>query len=105
MSALDKPYALYSDRSRQLYETLGMVCNLQMAETKPGYITGGMTGNVISSFKNIVMSGSKGLQGGKYSQNGGEWVFEGGELRWCRRMRNTGDHAEVEELREVLGMS
>ena len=105
MSSLEKPFPIYSDRFRQLYDKLGMVVNLQQADKKPDYITNGLWSDVYSSLRNIVTSGSKGFQGGKYSQNGGEWLFENGEVKWGRRMRNTMDHAEIKELKEVLGMS
>lgn len=41
---------------------------------------------------------------GDYKQNGGEYLFEDGELKWCHRMKTTSDHAEVKELKEVLGL-
>lgn len=41
---------------------------------------------------------------GDYKQNGGEYLFEDGELKWCHRMRTTSDHAEVKELKQVLGL-
>ena len=70
----------------------------------PEYLTKSVAGSVVSSFKNILFSGPKGFKGGPYSQNGGEWVFEGGECRWVRRMKGTADHTLVEELGGVLGM-
>ena len=51
---------------------------------------------------NAITAGMKGTRGGSANRQGGEWVFEGGELRWCHRMQNSQDHAEVEELKEVL---
>jgi len=40
------------------------------------------------------------------NQNGNVLGVEGEEKRvtWCHRMRNTRDHAEIPELREVLGL-
>lgn len=43
-------------------------------------------------------------KGGPPKQNGGEFLFEGGELKWSHRMQCVQDHCDVEELREVLGM-
>lgn len=43
-------------------------------------------------------------KGGPPNQNGGEFLFEGGELRWSHRMQCVQDHCDVEELREVLGV-
>ena len=39
---------------------------------------------------------------GKKSQNGGELIWVDGEIKWARRMQNTRDHVEVEELERVL---
>src|ERR1700761_2022402 len=96
-------YPIYTDRERTLYTKLGMVTNLKPSpEGKPEYMPGSPLLDALASMKNIVTSGSKGLKGGKYSQNGGEWLFEGGELKWCRRMRNTQDHTTLKELKEGL---
>lgn len=43
-------------------------------------------------------------KGGPPGQNGGEFLFEGGELVWSHRMQSTQDHCEAEELRGVLGV-
>jgi hypothetical protein len=46
---------------------------------------------------------------GGVGKKGVEGMLEGGyseekRVTWCHRMRNTRDHAEMEELREVLGL-
>ena len=64
----------------------------------------GMFGIVTSSFKNALFSGTKAIKGGPAAQNGGEWLFQGGECKFVHRMRNTQDHMEIKELREVLGI-
>ena len=95
MSLLDKPFFIYTDRSRKLYYTLDMLVNLQQGDHKPDYITRSIVYDSFMSMKNILTSGAKGFKGGAYAQNGGEWLFENGELKWCRRMRNTMDNTEV----------
>lgn len=54
-----------------------------------------------------------GWKGGKSAQVGGEFLFETTEdeqgsettkVTWCHRMKSTRDHAEVAELRQVLGL-
>lgn len=80
------------------------------------------------------LKGGKALKGGNYAQVGGEFLFEpinintpasspavfeenkelgitappaDGEdkrVTWCHRMKNTRDHAEIPELREILGL-
>jgi hypothetical protein len=37
-------------------------------------------------------------------ENGGEWFFKDGKVEWCRRMQHTADHAEISELKTVLGL-
>ena len=44
------------------------------------------------------------LSGGAPRQVGGEFVFEGGKVTWCKRMRNTRDHAEIPEIKQHLGL-
>ena len=46
------------------------------------------------------------LSGGDFWQVGGEFLFgSDGTVRWCHRMRNTRDHAELDQLRKELQMS
>lgn len=44
------------------------------------------------------------LSGGAPRQVGGEFLFEGGKVAWCKRMRNTRDHAEISEIKQHLGL-
>lgn len=84
-----------------------MVVTLDLGPTKPEYLKSNLLTGSVSSIMTIFKSGpKKGLSGGKFSQNGGEWIFnEKGELTWCRRMLNTRDHSEVPELQKVLGLA
>lgn len=56
----------------------------------------------LAGMYNALTSGWKGMKGGSATRQGGEWLFQDGELKWCHRMQNSQDHAEVEELKEVL---
>jgi hypothetical protein len=89
-----------------------------------------MRKNMLYSMAKSLVQGLKQLKGGLVSkagdiqQVGGEFLFEpvgdmtaspmvtpvheDGEekkITWCHRMRNTRDHAEIPELREVLGFN
>lgn len=65
MSALgDEAFPIYCDPGRKLYEKLSMVSNLKSAGQKPEYMTTGLVANVLSSAKNILMSGSTAFKGG-----------------------------------------
>ncbi|KAK5136529.1 hypothetical protein LTR08_002873 [Meristemomyces frigidus] len=98
------PFPIYCDPERRLYAKLGMVVNTKLGE-QPGYAKQGFVVATLSSAWHIVSSGKKAFGGGDYGQNGGELLFEGSDLRWCHWMRNTRDHAEVGELRMVLGLA
>lgn len=67
LSALgsDETYPIYCDPNRKLYEKFGMAYNTKRAYEKSEYITMGITSMVVSSLKNGIMSGSKGLKGGE----------------------------------------
>lgn len=92
----------------------------------------GVFKSMVQSLKHL--KGGMVFQGGDYQQVGGEFLFEsvnmstpisspdvGDEnkqiganaasgyaeekkITWCHRMRNTRDHVEIPELREVLGL-
>lgn len=81
-----------------------MLSNLSSGNTKPKYVKKGMVGLVAGGIKNAAMSGTKALSGGHPAQNGGEMLFANGELVWFKRMRHTQDHAEVDELKGVIGL-
>ena len=101
---VDNSYPIYCDPHRTIYKKLNMTENLQQGDTKPEYIKRGSIENALGSIKNAVAGGGQAVKGGSVSQNGGEWLFANGELVWARRMRHTADHAEVGELKEVLGL-
>lgn len=81
-----------------------MMSNVKSGETSPAYIKKGMVGIVTDSIKNAALSGTAAFKGGNPAQNGGEMLFANGELVWFKRMRHTQDHAEIAELKEVLGL-
>jgi hypothetical protein len=71
---------------------------------KPGYIHSNIFITSVQSVVQGLKNGNKALKGGDFKQVGGEFLFEDGKPVWVHRMRNTRDHAEVEQLREVLGL-
>lgn len=93
-------FDVYTDPTRALYIALGMTCNLSLGDKKPDYIRKNFLGTVLDGVWSTLTSPT--ASPGKKTQNGGEWIFVDGELRWCRRMRNTRDHAEVKELKAIL---
>lgn len=95
------PFPIFCDPSRAIYEKLGMVCNFG-GGPRPTYIASSTIAIIWRSTMNMLFAGRQGRQGGDFKQNGGEWLFGAGELRWFNRMRNTMDHTEVGKLKEIL---
>ncbi|CAD0038438.1 hypothetical protein D6C86_07954 [Aureobasidium pullulans] len=91
-------FEIYTDPSRVTYDTLGMTCNLGLGK-KPNYITNSLMGTLIGTGNTLMTLLT---DSGKKSQNGGELIWVDGEIKWARRMQNTRDHVEVEELERVL---
>ena len=59
---------------------------------------------IIESIFQTLSHGRQMFKGGDFSQVGGEFLFEDGQVTWCHRMKNTRDHAEVPALRKQLGL-
>jgi hypothetical protein len=125
LEATGCPFPVYADPTQRLYKELGMTRTLALGQ-RPEY----MRKSMFYSMAKSLVQGLKQIKGGLASkagdiqQVGGEFLFEpvgdmtaspgvtpiledGEEKRitWCHRMRNTRDHAEIPELREVLGFN
>jgi hypothetical protein len=118
------PFPIYADPSKNLYTELGMVRTLALG-SRPEYLRRSFTANIFHSIAQGLkqLPAGRALAGGDVQQVGGEFLFEPvGELAaspvtpgvgqgqeekrvvWCHRMKNTRDHVEMPELREVLGL-
>ncbi len=75
-----------------------------MGPKNPEYMHDGVMVNAVKSIFQELRAGRNMLKGGDMYQVGGEFLFENGKVTWCHRMRNTRDHAEVTELRVVMGL-
>lgn len=119
------PYPIFADPSKRLYSILGMVKTLNLGTKDPDYIQHSLVSGIVKSVAQGLKRISSGdaMQAGDIRQVGGEFLFEadGGhtqlknaklgngalqrlQVTWCHRMKNTRDHAELPELKEVLGL-
>jgi hypothetical protein len=96
-------FPIYADPTRKLYDLLGMTRTLQLG-TKPEYMHSNMLINSVQSIFQSLGTGKNALKGGDMKQVGGEFLFEDGECTWVHRMKTTRDHAEVGDLRNLLGL-
>ncbi|KAF2251088.1 hypothetical protein BU26DRAFT_423657 [Trematosphaeria pertusa] len=97
------PFPVYADPTRKLYDYLGMTRTLDLGK-KPSYIQSNLFVTSVQSILQGLKTGGNALKGGDIKQVGGEFLFEDGKCVWAHRMRNTRDHAEITEVREVLGL-
>lgn len=97
------PFPIYADPTRKVYEALGLPRTLYLG-SKPEYIQNSLVAGAAQSIVQGIMTGTGALKGGDYKQVGGEFLFEDGNLIWSHRMKTTRDHAEVTELRRLLGL-
>lgn len=97
-------FDIYADRDREIYDKLGFVCNLTQQDEKPQYMQKSFVANFMGSVRQGLAALPRGLtfSGGKISQNGGEAVFEDGQMVFFHRMRMTDDHLEIEALKQLL---
>ena len=98
------PFPIYADPTRQLYHKLRMTATLALGAKSPEYMQRSMLSVVLQSFVQELRSGRKMLRGGDFRQVGGEFLFDGGKVVWCHRMRNTRDHAEMGVVKRELGL-
>lgn len=119
------PYPVYADPTQKLYSALDMTRTLSLGHKDPAYINHTLVSGALKSiYQGLKRIGSGDvLQAGDLRQVGGEFLFEvtgagvsaekaksgNGDLKklavtWCHRMKNTRDHAEIPELRKILGL-
>ncbi|KAL8702832.1 MAG: hypothetical protein Q9201_004000 [Fulgogasparrea decipioides] len=98
------PYPIYADPSKALYARLGMTRTLSLGSKSPQYMQYSLPSAMVRAIYQALKAGRDAFRGGDYSQVGGEFVFENGQVTWCHRMKNTRDHAEVPEMRRQLGL-
>ena len=97
------PFPVYADPSRKLYDVLGMIKTLSLGDKSPRYMRQPVLKLSGASFLQALKSGRNMLSGGDFWQVGGEFIIQSdGTSSWCHRMKNTRDHAEVDELRKAL---
>ncbi|KAH9866125.1 hypothetical protein J1614_008689 [Plenodomus biglobosus] len=101
--ATSSPFPIYAEPTRKLYDHLGMTRTFDLG-SKPAYMQTNLLINSVQSIFQGLSTGKNALKGGDMKQVGGEFLFENGKCTWAHRMKNTRDHAEVSELRDLIGL-
>lgn len=122
-------FPVYTDPSRKLFDTLGMIKTLQLGQ-RPQYTRKHMASTVVTGVLQGLKQVKSGLatKAGDQRQVGGEFLFEPAEITspiptpneekkeneysseeksitWCHRMKSTRDHTEIPELKKLLGLT
>ncbi|KAL4904478.1 hypothetical protein BDW74DRAFT_168479 [Aspergillus multicolor] len=95
-------FPVYSDPDGKLYEKLHMERTVANIMRPPVYTDVGFWRSLGLTLRQMAGRGWKGLRGGKWDQNGGEWVFRNGRCRFVHRMQSVSDHLTAGELIRIL---
>lgn len=94
-------FPIYSCPSGKIYDKLQM--NRTSAFTDPPpYAELSLRSSFVKCMKQIWKRGLNGLKGGNWDQQGGEWIFVDGKLRYAHRMEASNDHLTAERLMDIL---
>ena len=97
-------FDLYAEPTRKIYDTLGMTRTLELGQKRPDYFQSGLFTAITQSIYQGIRAGTGALKGGDIKQVGGELLVEDDKLLWSHRMKNTQDHTEVPEIRQIIGL-
>jgi hypothetical protein len=95
-------FPIYTDPSGKIYETLHMKRTTQGFTTPPPYTPESFPSALGKCFKQMWKRGWVALRGGNWDQQGGEWIFQRGKLRYAHLMEGVNDHLTADELFQVL---
>jgi hypothetical protein len=104
MEKTSDEFPIYSDPSGKIYETLKMKRSIDGFTDPPPYTCESFSTALGKSLKQMWKRGWAGLKGGNWDQQGGEWIFQRGKLRYAHRMEGTSDHLTAERLCEILSV-
>ncbi|KAJ6006897.1 hypothetical protein N7451_004841 [Penicillium sp. IBT 35674x] len=104
MEETSDEFPIYSDPSGKIYEKLKMIRSTGGITEPPPYSCESFSTALGKTFKQMWKRGWAGLKGGSWDQQGGEWIFQRGKLRYAHRMEGTSDHLTAERLCEILSV-
>lgn len=102
MEETSDEFPIYTDPSGKIYEKLQMKRIFSGFTEPPPYSDFTFLPGFANAMKQIWKRGWEGLRGGKWNQQGGEWIFNRGRLQFAHRMEGANDHLTAERLLEIL---
>lgn len=102
MEETSDAFPIYTDPTGKIYETLQMKRTMEGFTSPPPYTPESFTSALGKCLKQIWKRGWAGLKGGSWDQQGGEWIFQRGRLRYAHRMEGVNDHLTADQLFQIL---
>jgi len=97
-------FPIYSDPSGKIYEKLKMERTWDGFNDPPPYSYESFPSALFKDLKQRWKRGWGALKGGPADQQGGEWIFQRGRLKYAHRMQAMNDHLTADRLLEILKM-
>lgn len=94
-------FPIYSDPTGKIYDKLEMKRTTAFTDPPP-YTEHSLRSSFMICMKQIWKRGMAGFRGGSWDQQGGEWIFVNGKLRYAHRMEAANDHLTAEQLVDIL---
>ncbi|KAJ5836936.1 hypothetical protein N7447_002962 [Penicillium robsamsonii] len=105
MEETSNEFPIYTDSSGRIYKKLQMKRTMRGFTEPPPYSNYTLPTGFVECLKQIWKRGWAGLRGGNWTQQGGEWIFQRGKLRYAHRMEGAHDHLTAEQLLEILNVA
>ncbi|KAJ6070741.1 hypothetical protein N7467_012060 [Penicillium canescens] len=95
-------FPIYSDPSAKIYEKLKMKRTWQAFNEPPPYSCESFPSALLKDLKQRWKRGWGALKGGPVDQQGGEWIFQRGRLKYAHRMQAVNDHLTADQLLAII---
>lgn len=102
MEETSDSFPVYSDPSAKIYEKLAMKRTWDGFKNPPPYSYESFPSALFKDLKQRWKRGWGALRGGPGNQHGGEWIFQGGKLKYAHRMEAVNDHLTADQLLNIL---
>jgi hypothetical protein len=102
MEETSDAFPIYTDPTAKIYNQLKMKRTWTGFNDPPPYSLESFPSALYKDLKQRWKRGWAGLKGGFGDQQGGEWIFQRGKLKYAHRMQSASDHLTADNLLKIL---
>ncbi|KAJ5753577.1 uncharacterized protein N7511_007730 [Penicillium nucicola] len=102
MEETSDAFEIYTDPSTKIYNQLQMKRTWSGFNEPPPYSLESFPSALFKDLKQRWKRGWSALKGGPGDQQGGEWIFQNGKLKYAHRMQSASDHLTADRLLGIL---